>query len=816
MFFRNPPFSSRGKTLVARCNSTPAQALRAAVESLETRTLLSFSAPVSYNIGTQPDGFIPNAAPISTVSVDLNGDRKLDLIVAHRIDNSLYFLKGNGNGTFQRAVQIPVGEAFQGDIFVGDFNKDGKLDLFLPGANGQAIVLLGNGDGTFKPRIDSSSFAVSGYYPRGWTVGDFNKDGKLDVACTLPGNSDTGDYIVLLGNGDGTFKPGIVGPAGLLGYSRWSTTGDFNRDGKLDLAVADGQGTSGNTNNVELTILLGNGDGTFHLGGHYASPQLPDGTNLSAVSNPEDVVVADLNGDGKLDAVVGDYDNTLNVFLGNGDGTFQPAKSYNPGHYPRDITPVDINHDGKIDLVVNNVGINQGGALFSTEGAEPGSVAILLGNGNGTFQAPITYSPSAYPGWTAVGDFNGDGYFDLATTQVLDGHVIKVMLNQPTSKNLPPTFANSPSASPNPVAGRTTTLSALGADDGGESKLTYRWALVGPAPAFVKYSINGSNAAKNTTVTFGKAGSYTFECAATDAAGLSIIDLVTVTVNQTLTKISLTPTSASVAAGATQQFTAIGYDQFGAALTTQPSFYWTVNGGGTISSTGLFSAITPGGPFIVSASSGTVTRTSPVKVTGKSTGGTLTVYSLAGDGRVRNFGDPGIGPVQWDTVHDAAVGNEADYLHPDRANWVGSGALFGPSANQNGVDIMRGYLAFDTSALPANAIITSVTLGLYITGSFDSIHDGNDFVSIVQGLQASGNTLVPADYSKAGNAIDKPVEGSNRVGIFGIPANAYVKWTLNAAGTAPGSRAAGSRNSPPAKVTIYWTSGPTTPAARAT
>jgi hypothetical protein len=507
-------------------------------EALEPRRLLSFNAPVSYNTGAAADGFVPNAAPIGVVSADITGDGKLDLIVAHTADNSIYFLKGNGDGTFQPTVQIPVGEGIQGDVFVGDFNHDGKPDLFLPGTNNQAIVMLGNGDGTFKPAINSSSFAFSGYYPRGWAVGDFNGDGNLDVVCTLPSNStNTGRYMVLLGNGDGTFKTGIVGPA-VLGYSRWVTTGDFNHDGKLDLAVADGQGTSGNTANVELTILLGNGDGTFTLGGHYASPQFPDGTNTAATSNPEDVVVADVNNDGKPDVIESDYDNTINVFLGNGDGTFQAARSFDPGNYPRDVVAADVNGDGKIDLVVTNVGINQGGALLSTDGEEPGSVAVLLGNGDGTFQAPVTYSTSVYPGWTAVGDFNGDGHPDLAVTQVLDGYSVKVMLNAPTSNNQPPTFAQSPSASPTVVTNNSVALSALGADDGGESNLTYTWATVGSVPAPVKFSANGTNASKNTTAAFTAPGAYLFAATATDAQGLSIMDLVSVTVDQATTTLA--------------------------------------------------------------------------------------------------------------------------------------------------------------------------------------------------------------------------------------------------------------------------------------
>lgn len=551
-------------------------------EVLEVRRLLSFAGPVSYNVGTVADSFVPNAAPIGVVSADVSGDGKLDLIVAHRADNSVYLLKGNGNGTFQTAIQIPVGGGIQGDVFAGDFNHDGKLDLFLPGTNNQAIVMIGNGDGTFKTAINSSSFAYSGYYPRGWSVGDFNHDGNLDVVCTLPSTStNTGRYMALLGNGDGTFKPGIVGPA-VLGYSRWVSTGDFNHDGNLDLAIADGQGTSGNTANVELTILLGNGDGTFSLSAHYASPQFPDGTNTAATSNPEDVVVADVNHDGKLDAIESDYDNTINVFLGNGDGTFQAARGSEPGNYPRDVVPVDANGDGNIDLVVTNVGINQGGALLAANGAEPGSLAILLGNGDGTFQAPVTYSTSVYPGWTAVGDFNGDGHPDLAVTQVLDGHSVKVMLNAPTSNNLPPTFAQSPSASPAVVTNNAVALSALGADDGGESNLTYTWATVGSVPAAVTFSTNGTNASKNTTATFTTPGAYLFAATATDAQGLSIMDVVSVTVNPA------TATLAAPVANGPGSTTSPGP----LLTTTTPTLTWSAIAGQTGYQINLYDATT--------------------------------------------------------------------------------------------------------------------------------------------------------------------------------------------------------------------------------
>jgi hypothetical protein len=133
-------------------------------------------------------------------------------------------------------------------------------------------------------------------------------------------------------------------------------------------------------------------------------------------------------------------------------------------------------------------------------------------------------------------------------------------------------------------------LAVLGADDAGEPSLSYTWAALGTPPAAVTFSANGSNAAKNTTVSFSKAGSYTLQATVADQAGLTATSSVNVTVNQTLTSIVVSPSSASVATSATQAFTATGRDQFTTNLATQPSFTWTVSGGGTISSAGLFTA----------------------------------------------------------------------------------------------------------------------------------------------------------------------------------------------------------------------------------
>ena len=203
-----------------------------------------------------------------------------------------------------------------------------------------------------------------------------------------------------------------------------------------------------------------------------------------------------------------------------------------------------------------------------------------------------TYTDSVYNTW---------GY------QVSSGAVLTVY-------NLP-TVATAASATPSPVTGTTTTLSTLGASGAGEGTLTYIWATTGTPPAAVTYSANGTNAAKTTTATFTKAGSYNFQVTITDLQGGSVTSPVAVTVNQTQTSASVSPATASVQTNNTQQFTASANDQFGAAMSSQPTFTWTVSGGGTINGSGLFTAgSSAGGPYTVTATSGSLTPTATLNI----------------------------------------------------------------------------------------------------------------------------------------------------------------------------------------------------------
>jgi hypothetical protein len=282
-------------------------------------------------------------------------------------------------------------------VTVGDFNGDGKADLAVAnGSSGTVTVLLGNGDGTFTAAAGSP--ITVGSRPVSVAVGDFNGDGKADLAVA---NYVDNTVTVLLGNGDGTFT--AAGSPIVVGNGPESVVvGDFNGDGKADLAVA-------NNGDNTVTVLLGNGDGTFTAAG---SP-------IVVGNGATSVAVGDFNGDGKADLAVANYvDNTVTVLLGNGDGTFTPAAG-SPivvGNGPGSVVVGDFNGDSKSDLAVANNGDN--------------TVTVLLGNGDGTFTAagsPIVVGNGATS--VAVGDFNGDGKADLAVANYGSGTLTVLLGN---------------------------------------------------------------------------------------------------------------------------------------------------------------------------------------------------------------------------------------------------------------------------------------------------------------------------------------------------------------------------------------------------
>lgn len=267
-------------------------------------------------------------------------------------------------------------------VATGDFNGDRIQDLAAANEVDDTIsILLGNGNGTFQSHVD---YATS-YGPADVAVGDFNHDGFLDLAVANAGENSSGqsaDSIsILLGNGNGTFKTQVDYPTGRTPVS--VAVGDFNGDGNLDLAVVAQYDDA-------VSILLGNGDGTFQAQVEYA---------VSA--EPTSIVVSDFNRDGHLDLGVASLGaGTVSILLGNGDGAFQAASDYTAGEDPSSLVAADLNGDGIPDLAVADLGTS--------------TVSILLGNGDGSFQAQVPYSSGSYPEAVTAADFNGDGILDLA------------------------------------------------------------------------------------------------------------------------------------------------------------------------------------------------------------------------------------------------------------------------------------------------------------------------------------------------------------------------------------------------------------------
>lgn len=302
---------------------------------------LSAATTVSLLFGVGDGTFQPalsvgvGAAPIGVAAGDLNGDGKADLAVITKASSSVSVLLGNGDGTFAAAVTYGAGSVPSG-IALGDFNKDGIPDICVVSVFGIS-VLLGNGDGTFQSVI-STPVPFSGVPDSQLVVADLNGDGIPDVIAIDP---TAFAAVVLLGNGDGTFRLGSRLQTGSLLAA--IAVGDLNGDGKPDLVVIN-QSLSGT-----YSIFLGNGDGTFQAPVTYQLRAFPD--SMSSV------VVGDFDGDGKLDIAIADsFYHNVSILLGNGNGTFQPSIDYDSGAIPNSMVVADLNGDGKADIAVGMTG----------------------------------------------------------------------------------------------------------------------------------------------------------------------------------------------------------------------------------------------------------------------------------------------------------------------------------------------------------------------------------------------------------------------------------------------------------------------------
>jgi hypothetical protein len=445
----------------------------------------TFQSAANFSVGSQP-----NAVAVA----DVNGDGRADLVTANLGSGTVSVLLGNGNGTFQSAVNFAVGN-FPSGVAVADVNGDGRADLVVANQNSNNVsVLLGNGNGTFQT---AQNFAT-GYAPVLVAVADVNGDGRPDLVVT---NATSNTVSVLLGNGNGTFQSAVNFTVGSTPLA--VAVADVNGDGRPDLVVANRGpfGTPGNT----VSVLLGNGNGTFQSAVNYTVGSFPDA-----------VAVADVNGDGRPDLVVAnELSSTVSVLLGNGNGTFQSAVNFAVGSDPTSVAVADVNGDGHPDLVVANLG--------------PNSVSVLLGNGNGTFKAAQNFATGSSPTAVAVADVNGDGLPDLVTANY-DSNSVSVLLG---NRNAATHFTVKAPASATAGTSFMITVTALTA--GKQLDAVYTGTVhftssdssaVLPADYTFKLTDAGSHKFK---VTLNATGSETIT--ATDKNTSSITGQATVTVN---------------------------------------------------------------------------------------------------------------------------------------------------------------------------------------------------------------------------------------------------------------------------------------------
>jgi sugar lactone lactonase YvrE len=633
---------------------------------------------------------------------DFNGDGIPDLVLANFSSSTVSVLLGNGGGTFQVQLTYATGGGPE-SVAVGDFNGDGVSDLVVANATDDTVgVLLGNGDGTFKQQV---TYATGGS-PTFVAVGDFNGDGVSDLVVANEGQGSGSTVSVLLGNGDGTFGNQVAYATGNEPNS--AAVGDFNGDGILDLAVA-------NIGSNTVSVLLGNGDGTFQAQVTYATG-----------NQPFSVAAGDFTGSGVLAlAVANNLDNTISVLLGNGDGTFSGQVAYGVGTNPRTVVVGDLNGDGIPDL--------------ATADSNSNTASVLLGKGDGTFNARTAYATGGAPFWLAIGDLNGDGVSDLAVADARD-NTVSVLLNQLTS---------------------TSSATAIGVSIPGVGTQNVVASYPGNAPYAPSVSpstpLMGSGIATTLTLTASPAGSSFFGQSVTLTATLTPFSAGDASTNGET--IIFQHNFAQIGTGILQNGVAtftttalpVGFDPIEAAYGGDTTFAATTSGtGGYLvnepATTATTLAITAGGNAVATVASGTaVTLTATVTVNGDFVSPGLVTFcdatalrcensALLGTAQLTTAGTavlrfvPGIGAHSYKTVFTgtqrsatstsgtqaltvtgtyptqttiAASGTAGDYTL--EATVVGTGsATLSPGGNISFLDTSNGNASLGTAPLGAS------------------------------------------------------------------------------------------------------------------
>ena len=382
------------------------------------------------------------------VTADFNGDGAPDLAYVSNAAEAVVLLN-NGAGQFTAGAPIKL-SATAISLASADLNGDGILDLMVAGS-GIGTVLQGRGDGTF---FETEQYVLA-YEGTALAIADFNGDGIPDVAATNGTNSYAAPpgqppLTVMLGARHGRFESSRAFTASAQPNA--IAAGDFNRDGNLDVAVSNYSYAAPNASSI--SVQLGDGKGGLGKAVNYpaakptaiavgeinrdANPDIVfvghncvgtlagkgDGTFAPALYSPcpacgNILLVADFNGDGKPDLATIAQGHGVTILLGNGDGTFKAPVSYGAEN-PTSLAMADFNGDGHLDLVASS--------------GNPSGTYILMGNGDGTFSAPVLLNGAG--NYAVTGDFNGDGYADIAMT-LFDGYGVAIYLGNGDGAFLP-------------------------------------------------------------------------------------------------------------------------------------------------------------------------------------------------------------------------------------------------------------------------------------------------------------------------------------------------------------------------------------------
>lgn len=402
-------------------------------ETLETRLYLSAA---NYQ---NPTWFRPcqlyavGSDPIEVQVADL-GNGHPDIVALNAGSSTFSVLLGNGNGTFQSQMTFPAGSGATA-FAIADVNHDGKPDLIVAdydgvaGDDGTISVLLGNGNGTFGSPEDTVS---AGPDPVSIAVADINNDGNPDVIVANSGTNPDGSAVntisILLGNGNGSFQPAYTVATDVA--PTFVTTADLNRDGNVDLIVG-GMLLNNSDNNVPVQVLLGSGNGSFQPG------QLLSGDD-SYDCQVSSIAVADLNGDGIPDLIIGEQDLVdglprILTSIGNGDGTFQTTNELFGVEGGDFVAAADLTGNGQTDVI----GLDTEEADFQ--------VCVNLGHGD---LSPLLGLPEQISSSLSLGnsrpvsltaaDLNGDGKPDIITADGSLNNTVGVFLNSTVTPSLVP------------------------------------------------------------------------------------------------------------------------------------------------------------------------------------------------------------------------------------------------------------------------------------------------------------------------------------------------------------------------------------------